>query len=146
MRFARFAALIALTAIAGCGSGAAVEIDSVWARATPPGSTVGSVYARVSATSADEIVGVDTPAAERVEIHATTEHAGTMQMRPVTTVALPANEVVEFKAGGLHLMLIGLRAPLAAGSAFPITFNFRSAAPITMQAKVIAPGDDHTGH
>jgi copper(I)-binding protein len=69
-----------------------------------------------------------------------------MQMRPVTAVMLPANEVVEFKGGGLHLMLIGLQAPLAAGSSFPITFNFRSAEPITIQVDVVAPGDERAAH
>ena len=142
----RFAVVIALLALTGCGSRAAIEIDNVWARATPPGSTVGSVYAQVKANAADEIVSVATPVAERVEIHATTEDAGVMQMRPVTTVTLPANEVVEFKAGGLHLMLLGLQAPLAPGSAFPITFTFRSAAPVTIQVDVVAPGDEHAAH
>lgn len=142
----RFALVVALLAMTGCGARAGIEFDNVWARATPPGSTVASVYAQVKANAADEIVSVASPVAERIEVHATTEDAGVMQMRPVTTVTLPANEVVEFKAGGLHLMLLGLHAPLAAGSSFPITFNFRSAAPVTIQVDVVAPGDERAAH
>jgi len=140
------AVIASLLALAACGSRAAIRIEDAWARATPPGSTVASVYARVTATAADEIVSVATPAAERVEIHATSQAAGVMQMRPVATVALPANQTVRFESGGLHLMLIGLRAPLAAGSSVPITFNFRSAAPVTIHADVVAPGDDRAAH
>jgi len=138
--------VIALLATVACSSRAAVEIENAWARATPPGSTVASVYAQVQARSADEILSVSTPAAARVEMHATAEDGGMMRMRPVATVALPAGELVKFEAGGLHLMLIGLRAPLVAGSSVPITFNFRSAAPITIAADVVAPGDDHPAH
>lgn len=125
-----------------CNSRVSVEIENAWARATPPGSTVASVYAQVEAQQTDEIVAISTPAAERVEIHATSEAAGVMKMRPVSSVPLPANEPVKFEAGGLHLMLIGLRKPLVAGSSIPLTFAFRSAAPLTIEADVVAPADD----
>ncbi len=145
MRAAAFV-MAAWVALAGCAERAPIDIEHAWARATPPGSTVAAVYAQVKANTADEIVAVTTPAAERVEMHASTEEAGTMQMRPVASVALPAREAVEFKAGGLHLMLLGLRAPLVAGSSFPLTFEFRSAAPITVPVSVLAPGDDPAAH
>lgn len=143
MRSFAFAALLAL---AGCGSRTAIEIENAWARATPPGSTVAAAYAHVTAARADEILSVATPAADRVEMHASAEEAGVTQMRPVATVVLPANEAVKFEAGGLHLMMIGLRAPLVAGSSFPLTFTFRSAAPVTIRADVVAPGDERAAH
>ena len=137
----RALALLAVIAISAC-SVRGIEIENVWARATPPGSTAAAVYADVRAADADEIVAVTTPAAERVEIHQSSETAGTMQMRPVTSVPLPQNAIVKFETGGLHLMLIGLREPLAASSSIPLTFTFRSASPITVNAQIVAPGDD----
>lgn len=123
-----------------------IEIEHAWARATPSGSTVAAVYAQVKARQADEIVAVTTPVAERVEMHFSNERDGIMTMRPVGSVALPAGELVKFEAGGLHLMLIGLREPLIVDRAVPLTFEFRSAAPVTVEASVVAPGDDHYAH
>jgi hypothetical protein len=132
---------VVLCLLAACSSRASVAIEEAWARATPPGSTVGSVYAVLESTVADELVSVSTPLADRVEMHATSEAGGTMQMRPVASVPLPANDAVKFAAGGLHLMLIGLHEPLAAGSTLPLTFNFRSANAVTVEAKILAPDD-----
>jgi copper(I)-binding protein len=123
-----------------------IEIEHPWARATAPGSTVASVYLQIKAPQADELVAVSTPLAERVEIHRSSEAHGTMKMRPVATVALPAGKPVKFEANGLHLMLIGLRAPLSVGQTVPLTFEFRSAASRSIDAAVVAPGDDHHAH
>ena len=134
-----------LTCVA-CGSHADIEIKNVWARATPPGSTMGGAYAVIESSREDELISVSTPAAQRAEMHATTEESGTMRMRPVERVALAPNAPVKFEAGGLHLMLIGLHGPLVAGTRFPLTFEFRSAAPITVEAIVVAPGDEPKSH
>jgi len=37
-------------------------------------------------------------------------------------------------------MLGGLKAPLAAGARFPVTFRFEKAGPITVQVTVVAAG------
>jgi copper(I)-binding protein len=141
-------ALIACIAllVSACSPRSAITIENAWARATPPGSTVASVYARVESKQADEIVAVATPVAERVEMHVTSEANGTMRMRPVQSVALQPDEPVSFQAGGLHMMLIGLHEPLAAGTSLPLTFTFRTAAPMTVSVKVIAPGDAPPAH
>jgi periplasmic copper chaperone A len=141
----RMLALLAAIAMSAC-SARGIEIENVWARATPPGSTAAAVYADVRAGEADEIVAVTSPLAERVEIHRSSETGGTMQMRPVASVALSRNDTVRFETGGLHLMLIGLREPLSAGSSIPLTFSFRSASPITVNAQIVAPGDDPHAH
>lgn len=131
---------------AGCSARDGIEIENAWARATPPGSTVGSAYAVIHATRDDTLESVSSPAAGRVEMHATTEEAGTMRMRPVEQVSIIANEPVKFAPGGLHLMLIDLREPLAAGATFSLTFKFRSTGPLTVDATVVAPGEEPATH
>ncbi|PKP62731.1 MAG: hypothetical protein CVT86_07040, partial [Alphaproteobacteria bacterium HGW-Alphaproteobacteria-8] len=42
--------------------------------------------------------------------------------------------------GGLHVMLMGLTAPLAAGDALPLTLIFEKAGSVTLSAPVIAVG------
>ena len=135
----------ALTVVAACSS-RGIEMENAWARATPPGSSAAAVYADIQSPQPDEIVSVTTPVATRVEMHQSTEHAGTMQMRPVSSVALPAREVVKFESGGLHLMLIGLHAPLVAGESLPLTFTFRTSPPLTVAARIVAPGDEPPMH
>jgi periplasmic copper chaperone A len=139
-RLACFAAVA--SAIVACAPSSDVAIENAWARATPPGTTIAVVYAEVIARGDDEIVSVTTPSAKHVEMHSSTQDNGLMKMRPVATVRLHANERLRFEAGGLHLMLIGLQSPLEANTPIALTFKFRSASPVTITAKVVAPGDE----
>jgi copper(I)-binding protein len=131
----------ALLASFAHSAGAAVLVDTVWARATAPGSSVGVVYARIVAEQADELLSIDSSAAERAEIHVSSSENGTMKMRPMTSVKLPARKPVQLRPGGIHVMLIGLHKPLQAGTSFELRLRFRSAATLTVMAKVIGPGD-----
>jgi periplasmic copper chaperone A len=133
-------------AIVACAGASDVAVENAWARATPPGSTVAAVYAQVRAHAEDEIVSVTTSSAVRVEIHSSRQENGVMKMRPVASVPLPADKTVKFEAGGLHLMLIGLHSPLVANTSVALTFNFRSASPVTITANVVAPGDEPHTH
>lgn len=142
----RICSLVIVLAIAGCGSRSNIEIENAWARATPPGNSVAAVYAVLEAREADEIIAVSSPAAASIEIHTTSEAGGIVTMRPVATVSLPSQIPVKFESGGLHLMLIGLHEPLIAGKTVPLTFTFKSAAPITIEAEIVAPGDDAHAH
>ena len=58
---------------------------------------------------------------------------------------LPANEHTELKPGGYHVMLIGLKQPLTAGSRFPLTLKFRHAPEQTVQVEVKSPSDEAGG-
>jgi copper(I)-binding protein len=140
-----FIVLVALAAIAGCRQRTGIELDHVWTRATPPGAAVAAVYARIVANEADELVAISSPAAATAEIHATIESDGMVTMRPLTSVSLPSGIPVQFESGGLHIMLLGLHEPLIAGGTVPVTFTFKSAAPITVAADILAPGgsDSH---
>jgi copper(I)-binding protein len=95
---------------------------------------------------ADAIVAASSPVAETVEPHRTVNEGGVMRMLPARDLALPAGNLVEFKPGGLHIMLIGLKAPLRQGDSFALTLRFRTAAPVTVQVKIGAPGASGPGH
>jgi copper(I)-binding protein len=116
-----------------------VKVHNVWARATPPGSTVAAVYGELISSEPDELVSISTPAAERGEVHMTTNDAGMTKMRPLTSVAMPADKPVSFRSGAMHVMLIGLREPLKAGTSVSITFRFRVAPELSVIANVLAP-------
>ena len=66
---------------------------------------------------------------------------GIMKMRPVEGgIAVPAEGMAELKPGGLHVMLLGLAAPLAEGATIPVTLTFEKAGAITVEVPVMKAG------
>src|SRR5438270_13033487 len=63
-----------------------LTIVAPWSRATPAGSKVGAGYMviRNTGSEADRLISADTPAARRVEMHATSTKDGVMTMRQVS--------------------------------------------------------------
>jgi copper(I)-binding protein len=62
---------------------------------------------------------------------------GEMGMRPVDAIALPAGTAVALEPGGYHIMLIGLVAPLEAGTTIKVTLTFEQAGDITIDVPVL---------
>ncbi|MEA3160662.1 MAG: periplasmic copper chaperone [Gammaproteobacteria bacterium] len=113
-------------------------IVEVRARATPPGISVGAIYFSVknAGSTADRLLSVSTPVAGKVELHESRLVNGVMEMREVTSVECPAGAIVKATPGGLHVMLLGLAAPLAAGSDFDVSLHFRDAGILTLKVPV----------
>ena len=138
--------LLAMLTLAGCGwyppfqdlpgggvdaTSGRVVIDDIWIDG-PHGITAGgSAPLRLAITnaspSADTLVGVSTPIAERAVL----EQNGHL----VAGIALPASGFVdlEWRTG---VEFEGLRRSLTAGTYVPVTLRFAQAAPVTVQAVV----------
>ena len=58
-------------------------------------------------------------------------------MKMLREVAIPAGKTVAFKPGGYHLMLIGLRKPLTAGSVLTLILRFSIAGSIRVNAPIM---------
>ena len=140
------AVAVATAAVAADGAstpGAAqtLTVHNAWSRATPPGTAVGVLYFDIfNSGAADELLAIESPRAQRVEMHSTTMMAGMMEMRPAETVAIPALGRVRFEPGGLHAMLMDMKQPLVQGDKIPLTLVFRHAGRVAAQAVVEAPG------
>ena len=108
------------------------------ARPTPPGVSVSAVYFSITnaGSSADRLLSVSTPVAGKVELHESRSVNGVMEMREVTSVECPAGATVKSTPGGLHVMLLGLTAPLAPGSDFNVSLHFRDAGALTLKVPV----------
>ena len=90
-------------------------------------------------SGADALVSVSSPAADAVELHESMMgDDGSMGMRPIDELAIPAGGSVELKPGGAHLMLIGLKSPLAAGRTVQLRLTFKSGAAVDVTAEVRA--------
>ena len=108
-------------------TGPRVKVEQSWARASVAGQSATGAFMKLTAREKMRLVGASSPAAGVVEVHEMKMDGSIMRMRPVEGVDLPAQRAVELKPGGYHVMLMDLKAPLAAGSSVPLTLKFKDA-------------------
>lgn len=119
----------------------AIGVDHAYARATAPGQAAGGAFMTlVNRGGDDKLLAVKSAVAGSTELHTMTMDGNVMKMRQVDAIALKAGETVELKPGGYHVMFIGLKSPLKAGDAIPVTLSFEKAGELTVDVKVEAPG------
>ena len=134
-------------------SAAAADLTAMKAFAfeTAPTAKAGAAYVSVMTNGPDDrLLGAKSPAARRVEIHTHIADGDVMRMRPVKEpLPLSAGEPIKMAPGGVHIMLMGLNAPLVKGAPIPITLVFETAGEIAFDVPVIerqAHGGGHSGH
>jgi copper(I)-binding protein len=146
--------LVPLVLILGLGSvsvaadSGGVVIKQAWARATAGSASTGVVYLTLEAKpqANDRLLAVATPAADEAELHIAFTENGVAKMRPVSAVDVNDGAPIVMKPGGLHIMLMGLKAPLKEGQSFPLTLTFEKAGAVETSVAVRgagagAPGD-----
>lgn len=76
-----------------------------------------------------------------------TMDGGVMKMRKLEGIDVPAKGSLVLEPGGMHLMLIGLKAPLAEGQSVPLELRFDKAGVVktTLKVKSRVPAG-HEGH
>ena len=135
-------------------------IEAAQVRAVPPGSQASAAFMTLRNPGEQDVVLVEasSPAADVMELHNHEDVNGVMQMRQVAQITVPAGGSVELAPGGLHLMLIGLTAPLEEGEPVEIEFGFEGGQTQQLSAPVKritvseaghhghAVDDAHTGH
>lgn len=115
-------------------------VKDAFARATT-GTSPGAAYLVIEAgPQPDRLIAAASPRAARVELHTMTMQDNVMRMRELNAIEIPANATTKLAPGGLHLMLMGLTAPLRPGETVPITLTFEKAGPRQVEVKVAAPG------
>lgn len=148
-QFARFRGAVAMGHAGPQHSG--LGVTGAWARATPPGTTVGAAYFAVTNhdDTPDTLLGATTPAAARVELHRTEVRDGLSMMRPAGEMQIAPGQTLRVAPGGLHVMLNGLVQPLVAGTRVPLTLRFRRSGDLVVDLEVLpltAAAPDMTGH
>ncbi len=120
---------------------AAIVIDHAHARATVPGQTTGAAYVDIEnrGKTEDKLLKISSPVAQSAEVHSMTMDGSIMRMREVPQIDLkPAAKVSMAANEGLHIMLIGLKAPLRPGQKIPLALRFEKAGKIEIEAVVDA--------
>ncbi|MBL8567178.1 MAG: copper chaperone PCu(A)C [Hyphomicrobiaceae bacterium] len=139
-----------------------VTVSHPWARATPPGATVGAAYLEIAASKKgdDKLVGGRSEIAGRVEIHTHERDGDVMKMKQVAALPVPAGKSVVLKPSGDHVMLMDLKRPLVEGDLLKLTLTFEKAGDVEIEATVEPIGakgphgmdhqpghePDHSGH
>ena len=138
--------LLAFDAFALSASAADLAVEQPWARATPGRAPTGAAYLTLvnRGKDDDKLLGAASPVAGKVELHGSQAAAGhgshVMEMRPVAEVEVKAGQSVVFKPDGLHVMLVGLKAPLKEGERFPLTLRFAKAGEVKIEVPVAKAG------
>lgn len=130
-----------------------IRVEQPWTRAAGQGAQgVGYMTIRNAGAQPDRLLGAESPAAQRVELHTHIRDGEVMRMRPVADIPVPAGGAATLQPGGLHLMLMGLNRPLAVGESVPVTLRFERAGSVTVNLAVQAAGargaggHGHGGH
>lgn len=135
-------AILVLTGCAQQSTGPQIKIEDAWARPSAGADMNGAIYFRIvnDGKEADKLLSADTPSAKAAEAHESmADDNGVMSMKPREIVQVPAGGEVEFKPGGLHLMLVDLKQPLAVGDEVSLTLRFEKAGEIVLNVKVGEP-------
>lgn len=133
--------LVAVAAFAGPANAAgAVSITHAWTRAMPPGSTACAVYMTVSSATDDSLMSADAAIAAGATFHLHEIANGVATMRAIDHVDISGGKPFVFAPLGYHVMLTGLKAPLAPGQHFPLTLHFAKAGAVMVDVAVHALG------
>jgi periplasmic copper chaperone A len=111
-------------------------VEAPWARESVTRTGAAYMTLRNDGDQPDRLIGVSSDVAESAHLHSSATDDGVMKMRAVETVEVPAHGEAVLGPGGLHVMLIGLKAPLEEGKSFPLTLEFEKAGEVEVMATI----------
>lgn len=118
-----------------------LQIENAYTRATVPGQQVAGGFMKIeNKGTADQLISASSPISGEVQLHEMAMDGNVMKMRQVKDIPVPAGGYVELKPGGLHLMFMGIKAPLAAGESIPVKLKFAKAGEVEVKFPVNAMG------
>ena len=111
-------------------------IRDAWIQEMPPSKKITAAHMVIENLSGWEtaLVAASTGIAESVELHRAEQDNGMMRMRKLDRIALPVGKTD--LTGELHIMLIGLKAPLKEGDQVPLVLEFENGVEKTVIAHV----------
>jgi periplasmic copper chaperone A len=142
------AALVALGGPIGAGCGgdeAAVDTDGfavldAWVRPSPPGVDEAAVYVTVENRDApdDRLIGAESDRCMLMSPHVTEidDDIARMSEADEDRLGLGVGERVTMEPNGVHLMCLGLSAPLEEGERIEVVLRFAAHAPVVVPVTV----------
>ena len=126
---------------AGVLAGAAdnVSVQDPYVRLAPPNAPATGAFMVIRNTGDKDVkvVKADNPVSKATELHTHLNEGGVMKMRPVPAIEIRAKGEAVLRPGGLHVMMIDLKAPIKEGDSVPITLTFDDGSSKQVDAKVL---------
>jgi copper(I)-binding protein len=128
-----------------------VTVSDAWSRASAGMARAGAGFMHITNSGAadDRLVAAASAVSDVTELHAHILDGAVMRMRQVEAIDVPAGQTVALKPGGLHVMFMALKEPLAEGQTFDVTLTFEKAGTVTVPVTVkgvAAMGAHKPGH
>lgn len=119
----------------------ALTVSNPYGPDTPPNARTAAAYLQIrnDGDAPDRLIGVESARADTVELHATQKDGEVLRMRSIDAVDIPAHGAVTFAPSGLHVMMVGLKAPLKAGETVRLTLVFEKAGRLEIDMDVLRP-------
>jgi copper(I)-binding protein len=150
MRMTRPILFALMLGLAGTALAADLKIEEPWVREAPPGAMALAGYMEIKnpGGEARALVGAESPAFERVELHLSVHEDGMARMIAQESMPIPAGGELELEPGGYHLMLMKPRQTLTAGDSVSMTLRFDDGSVMELEMPVVkaAGGMDHGEH
>ncbi len=137
------------------GNADLVTVVDPYVRLAPPNAKATGAFMVLKNTSDKEIkvTKAESTVSKVTELHTHINEGGVMKMRQVPDIAIAAKGEAVLQPGGLHVMLIDMKAPLKEGDNVSITLGFDdgSSKPIEapvrkIQVPTAAAGNAHSQH
>lgn len=120
------------------GGGEWVDVVDAYVPLAPPGVRTHAAYLTLRNRGEREVrlVGAACAAASVTELHGHINDNGLLRMRQLPEVVVPPGGEAAFRPGGMHVMLIDMKKPLAEGDRLPISLQFADGRRQTVDALV----------
>lgn len=137
-RLALVFATLSLSTAVLAGAADDVVIHEPYVRLAPPNAQATGAFMVIRNSGAKDVklVKADNPASRLTELHTHINDKGVMRMRQVQAIDVPAKGEAVLQPGGLHVMMIDMKAPLKEGEVVPMTFTFDDGSSKQVDVKV----------
>ena len=118
-----------------------VSVQDPYVRLAPPNAPATAAFMVIKNNGDKDVkvVKADNPVSKATELHTHLNEGGVMKMRPVAAIEIKAKGEAVLKPGGLHVMLIDLKAAMQEGDSVPITLTFDDGSSKQVDARVVRP-------
>ena len=116
-----------------------ITVVDPYVRMAPPGAmaTAAFMVLKNSGGKDAKLVKAESGVAKVTELHTHLNEGGVMKMRQVPAIDIKAKGEAALQPGGLHVMMIDLKAPLKEGDTVPITLTFDDGSSTRVDARVV---------
>jgi copper(I)-binding protein len=121
-------------ALTGPSAGGGLAVTQGWVRNSIAGRDVTAGFFTIEGGGeARRLVGVESPEAERIELHTMAMEGDVMRMRQVEAMDVPADGALSLVSGGDHLMIFGMSPDAATDGVLDVVLQFEGGRSVDAQ-------------